>query len=316
MSRKQQDAHAGPRRTTGPAAWAVAITVLASLAACSNNPAQDTAQNTAQTTAAAEPGPSTPESQPAEAAPASKPSIWDDKARATVEAGQAPRPTVVGYAPGDDPLMGFNRAVFAFNDVAYRFALVPAAKGWEWAVPAPVRQSIGNAFHNIRMPIRAVNHGLQGRWSGAGRNLLRFTINSTLGLGGLFDPAKAWFDLERADTGFDETLATWGAGPGTYLVLPLLGPSTLREGTGALGDYALNPIPYLTEQPEQTALMLGDGFQGIVPALVSYETLRARSEDPYVFFRELHLQGLKRDDAARHAPDTGAELAPDRDTAP
>ena len=151
------------------------------------------------------------------------------------------------------------------------------------------------------MPIRALNHGLQGRFAETGRNLLRFTINSTLGLGGLFDPARVWFDLERADTGFDETLQHWGVGRGAYLVLPLLGPSTVREGGGAVGDYALNPIPYLTEQPEQTALMLTDGFQGIVPALSSYETLRDQAEDPYVFFRELHLQGLKRDAQVRKA---------------
>lgn len=277
-------------------AWLALAAALAALPACSNNPPQ-----------------SPPQQQAAQAASlqtAGQPeSIWDDDSGATVE-GQQPAPTVVGYEAGDDPLMGMNRAVFAFNDVAYRYALSPIARGWEWVVPGPVRTSIGNAFHNIRMPIRAVNHTLQGRFEGTGRNLLRFTINSTLGLGGLFDPAKAWFDLQRADTGFDDTLEQWGAGPGAYVVLPLLGPSTVRQGSASVVDYALNPIPYLTDQPEQGVLMMSDGFQSIVPALTSYGKLRQQADDPYVFFRELHLQALKRD-AQAHSGDEDEPAQPE-----
>lgn len=286
-------------------AWkqlAVAL-LLAGFAACASGPSQDAP---AAPTATVNP-------EYAAKTDSGQASIWDDRSGPTVEAGGQPAPTVVGYEPGNDPLMGMNRAIFAFNDVTYRFALIPAAQAWDWAVPKPVRTSIGNAFHNIRMPIRAVNHGLQGRFSNAGRNLLRFTINSTLGLGGLFDPAAGWFDIERADTGFDETLARWGAGHGAYLVLPLLGPSSLREGGASIVDYGLNPIPYLSDQPEQTALMLGDGFQGIAPTLISYKTLREQSDDPYVFFRELHLQGLKRDAQHRHTGKDREQAPPDAD---
>lgn len=204
-------------------------------------------------------------------------------------------PTVVSYPEYRDPLIGMNRAVFAFNDFSYRYFLIPLARAWGWALPDPVERSIGNFFRNLKMPISLVNNLLQGRPLGMGRNLARFGINTTVGLAGLFDPATAWFGIEAADTGFDDTLARYGAGYGVYLVLPFLGPSSLRNGPGLVVDYFLNPVPYLLTPPESTAVTGLDNFQRFAPGAKRYLDLHRESDDPYVFFRNLHLQGLQRD---------------------
>lgn len=204
-------------------------------------------------------------------------------------------PTVVSYTEYRDPLIGMNRAVFAFNDFSYRYLLFPLARAYRWVLPDPVERSIGNFFRNLKMPISLVNNLLQGRPAGMGRNLARFGINTTVGLAGLFDPAAAWFRIEPAATGFDDTLARWGAGYGAYLVLPFLGPSSLRNGPGLVADYFLNPVPYLLESPESTAATGFDNFQRFAPGSERYLQLHRESKDPYLFFRNLHLQGLQRD---------------------
>jgi phospholipid-binding lipoprotein MlaA len=204
-------------------------------------------------------------------------------------------PTVVAYPDYRDPLILVNRGVFAFNDVSYRYLLIPLSKGYLRVIPGPVRQSVGNFFYNIKMPVYAVNHLLQLKPEPLGRNLLRFGLNSTVGLLGLFDPAKAKWGLERAETDFDETLAGYGTGYGIYLVLPFFGPSNLRDTTALVVDSFLNPVVYLTENPEKLIIQGFDNFQNYAPNAERYETLRRKSDDPYIFFRNLHLQGVQRD---------------------
>ena len=204
-------------------------------------------------------------------------------------------PTVVSYPEYRDPLIWMNRGIFAFNDVTYRYLLIPLGKGFTKVVPEPARDSIGNFFDNIKMPVNAVNHLLQLEPVPLGKDLLRFVINSTVGLAGLFDPADAWWDIEADPTGFDDTLAKYGAGYGFYLVLPILGPSDLRNTTSLVADHFLNPIIYLLENPERSGVQGFDAFQDYAPGAESYETLREKSEDPYIFFRNLYLQGVQRD---------------------
>ena len=139
-------------------------------------------------------------------------------------------------------------------------------------------------------------HLLQLDPAGSGRNLLRFTINSTLGLAGLFDPAAAWFGIEAEPTGFADTLARYGSGHGAYLVLPIFGSSDFRSAPGLVVDALLHPLPYLIGEPESTLLRGFDSFQQLAPEAENYVELRGRSDDPYAFFRDLHLQGLQRDD--------------------
>ena len=119
----------------------------------------------------------------------------------------------VSYEESDynDPLMAFNRAMFAFNDVSYRYVLIPVAKGYNYVTPTVVRTGIGNVFDNIKAPIHIINHLLQWEPAKAGATTARFLLNTTIGIAGIFDPAKAWFDLPKQETGFADTLAEYGS---------------------------------------------------------------------------------------------------------
>lgn len=210
-------------------------------------------------------------------------------------AGTGIEPNVVSYTEYRDPMIRFNRAMFAFNDVSYRYVLIPAARTYLAVTPAPVRTGVGNFFNNIKTPIPLANHLLQLQPRQAGIDLLRFVINTTVGVAGLFDPASAWFQLEREETGMSETLVQYGMDYGTYLVLPLIGPSNLRDGSAFLVDGMLNPLAYVLENPESLVARGFDNFQEFAPTASGYMDLRAQSSDLYIFMRNLHLQGIQRD---------------------
>lgn len=210
-------------------------------------------------------------------------------------AGTGITPNVVSYPTEyNDPLIRLNRAIFAFNDVSYRFVLVPFARGYHH-VPAPVRSSIGNFFDNLKTPIPLLNHFIQGEVKQAGVDLLRFGVNTTVGVLGLFDPATHWLELERKDTGFADTLARYDVGYGPYLVLPFAGPSDVRGGGGMLIDSLLNPIDYLLDNPDSTITRIFDNVQEYAPLAPAYLEMRKNSEDLYIFMRNAYLQDLQRD---------------------
>ncbi|MDN5850128.1 MAG: VacJ family lipoprotein [Nitrococcus sp.] len=143
-----------------------------------------------------------------------------------------------------DPLEPMNRKIFAFNEQLDRYVLHPAAQAWEYITPAFVRESVGNFFSNVTYPGVVINDILQGKTGDAGRNLLRFVVNSTLGIGGLLDPASA-MGLRAQPEDFGQTFAAWGSGPGPYLVLPLLGPSNFRDTAGLPGDFYSNALTFI-----------------------------------------------------------------------
>ncbi len=137
-----------------------------------------------------------------------------------------------------DPWGRLNRFTYRFNARFDEAVFLPVANGYR-RVPGPIRLGVHNFFSNLTEIDSFANYILQARFSGSANSLGRFVINSTIGIGGLFDVAKH-MKLPGAQTGFSETLSTWGAHPGLYLVVPILGPSTLRDGVGYLGDYALD----------------------------------------------------------------------------
>lgn len=204
---------------------------------------------------------------------------------------------VVSYDEYRDPLKGFNRAMFAFNDAAYRYVLIPVGQGYLWIMPDPAERSIANFFYNLQTPIFAVNHLLQARPKPAGKNVLRLVVNSTVGLLGLFDPAEEWFGIERAETHLDDTLARYGLGYGIYLVLPIFGPSDIRNTVSTVGEFFAHPVPYLIDEPISTSVQSFDYLQEFAPGSDRYRELHRESEDPYIFFRNLYLQGVQRDAA-------------------
>ncbi|WP_119395018.1 MlaA family lipoprotein [Salinibius halmophilus] len=142
-----------------------------------------------------------------------------------------------------DPLEPFNRKIHQFNDFFDRILLKPAAVGYQQVTPKVVDDGITNVFENLGEPRNAVNNLLQAKPSASGVSIGRFAINSTIGLAGFFDPANQIGWREKPED-FGQTLAVWGVGSGPYIVLPLFGPSTLRDGLAGIPDSALSPLPY------------------------------------------------------------------------
>ena len=145
----------------------------------------------------------------------------------------------------EDPWEGFNEKMFWFNrEVLDRYVLKPVATAWDFILPDPVQRGVHNFFDNLQVVRRVVNNGLQAKPMGAATELARFTINSTIGLVGFFDVAKDAFGIEQKDEDTGQTFGVWGAGPGPYLVLPLLPPLTVRDGIGYAFDAAMTPYTY------------------------------------------------------------------------
>ena len=149
-----------------------------------------------------------------------------------------------------DPLEPVNSAVFEFNYRLDKYVVKPAAKVYNFFIPPDVQQSFSNVFQNIRFARRLLNNLFQAKFQGAGIELSRFLINSTLGVGGLFDPAGIMFELKTPQEDLGQTLGTYGVGPGPFLMIPFFGPFTLRDGIGFIGDNFLDPfnwfvLPYI-----------------------------------------------------------------------
>jgi phospholipid-binding lipoprotein MlaA len=164
---------------------------------------------------------------------ASREVVDNEGAAATPPLTTADAPSMYTY----DPWERVNRFTYRFNARFDEAVFLPVANGYR-RVPAPLRSGVHNFFENLSEVESVINYAAQLRLAGSGRSLGRFVINSTLGIGGLFDVA-AKFNLASAPTGFGATLSTWGMHPGPYFVIPLLGPSTLRDGIGLLGDFGV-----------------------------------------------------------------------------
>ena len=186
----------------------------------------------------------------------------------------------------DDPWEGFNRKVFAFNDVLDRYALKPVARGYRTITPDPVETGVGNFFSNLGEIRTALNSVLQGKPANAGLATSRFLINSTVGIGGLLDYATL-MEITADKEDFGQTLAVWGWDDSRYLVLPFLGPSTLRDTTGLPADIAAYPVTYVEDDTVRislTALNLIDTRAGL---LDQEKLIRG---DRYRFIRDAYLQ--------------------------
>lgn len=211
--------------------------------------------------------------------------------------------------PDEDPLQPFNRAMFAFNDTFDDHVLEPAARGWDFVLPHRAQTSIANFYDNLLFPIHFVNNVLQGEIDPAAIALTRFAINTTLGLGGLFDPATSLeLPIQRAD--FGQTLGKWGVPGGPYLVWPLWGSSNFRDTVGLLVDGYLGVATFFVDVP----ILLGSTALNAVNTrslnLEAVDTVRQASLDLYVAARDAYqqqrLEAIEGEEAARALRD--AEL--------
>ncbi|MDP7622381.1 MAG: VacJ family lipoprotein, partial [SAR324 cluster bacterium] len=140
-----------------------------------------------------------------------------------------------------DPLSGYNGVMTEFNDGFYVYFVDPVARGYRWVLPYAARSGVKNFFHNLLFPLRFVNNALQLKIKNAGEEFLRFSINSTIGILGFWDPAKDLFGLEAHEEDFGQTLGYYGVGGGFHVVLPFLGPSNLRDMFSLYPDMQMDP---------------------------------------------------------------------------
>jgi phospholipid-binding lipoprotein MlaA len=194
-----------------------------------------------------------------------------------------------------DPIEPVNRAFFHFNDKLYFWVLKPVATGYKAVIPEDGRLGVRNFFSNLTTPIRLVNCLLQAKFKGAGNETVRFLVNTTLGLAGFLDMAKKEFKIEKQEADFGQTLGIWGMGPVFYMDLPILGPSSLRDGLGYAVDVSLNPQTYLAFYSviigyANTGGWVLDKINEASLTLGEYESLKKAALDPYIAVREAYYQ--------------------------
>jgi phospholipid-binding lipoprotein MlaA len=144
----------------------------------------------------------------------------------------------------NDPLEPMNRKIFDMNEGFDKHVLLPTAQAYVDVVPEPARNSVHNFLENLNLPVTFANDLLQGEFTRAGQTIGRFTVNTTVGIGGLFDIASDWGIPDHSED-FGQTLGTWGVGEGPYLVLPIFGPDPPRDATGQIVDIFLDPTTYI-----------------------------------------------------------------------
>jgi phospholipid-binding lipoprotein MlaA len=199
----------------------------------------------------------------------------------------------------NDPLQGFNRTVFGFNDKLITYAVRPFAHGYARIVPLPVRNGITNFFDNLQFPVRFINSVLQGKLTRSAQETGKFVINSTAGVGGLIrvsDHISSLADIPAED--FGQTLGIWGIPPGPYIVVPVLGPSDCRDLVGFAGDYAMSPLNWHTlgiihcvyiSDAVSIALSGTRYVNGLPKSIEAYDQMKAEAVDPYIAMRDGYL---------------------------
>ena len=200
---------------------------------------------------------------------------------------------VAEYQANNDPLEPTNRFLYRVNDVIDTNVLRPVAQGYRYVVPGVVRRSIGNALNNVSSPVVFANDVLQGHPRYAAETVTRFVVNSTVGLGGLFDVADELGLPPHRGGSFGTTLGVWGVGDGPFLFLPLLGPSNVRDTTGFAGNVVLDPFTWASFGGVNAL----EGSRFGVGAVDTRERLldpvdqvKKDSLDPYATFRSLYRQ--------------------------
>ncbi len=189
-----------------------------------------------------------------------------------------------------DPLETVNRQIFEFNDVVDRAVLKPVAQAYRAVLPQGARDCLSGAFSNLREPSNAINNLLQGKPVDAGSDVGRFVVNSTVGLLGCFDPARQ-MGLEKHSEDFGQTLGRWGAGSGPYLVVPIFGPSTLRD---AIGIYGVEPYLdvnfYMQNVRIRNSILAARVINQRAELLDADDLVSGAALDKYRFIRDGYLQ--------------------------
>jgi phospholipid-binding lipoprotein MlaA len=192
--------------------------------------------------------------------------------------------------PISDPLEPVNRVFFQFNDKLYYWILKPLATGYAAVVPEGGRVGVRNFFSNLTTPIRLVNCMLQVNFKGAGNETVRFLLNTTFGLVGFFDIAKEELNIQKSAEDFGQTLGFWGIGPAIYIDWPILGPSSLRDTVGYVGDLFLDPVNYIPSLPVSFSIKAYDAVNDTSLMIGEYEDFKESAVDPYIALKDAYHQ--------------------------
>ncbi|HYD30686.1 MAG TPA: VacJ family lipoprotein [Azospirillaceae bacterium] len=208
------------------------------------------------------------------------------------------------YWEANDPFEGVNRAVFGLNEGTDILVIRPAAEIYRGVVPSPVRDAVRNFLRNLASPIVIANQLLQGDMKGVSVAVRRFLINTTVGVGGLVDVAeREGLPYESED--FGQTLAVWGVPEGPYVVLPLLGPSSVRDSVGLAADTAADPVRIVANHNEADDVLIGraaaSGVDTRARLIEPVDDLRKNSLDYYAAVRSLYRQRREADITDRKA---------------
>jgi len=211
-----------------------------------------------------------------------------------------------------DPLSGYNSVMTEFNDGFYVYVLDPVSRGYRFVIPEAARRGVKSFFHNLFFPIRFANNLLQLKLRNSGEEFLRFCINSTIGIFGIWDPAKEWFDLEAHEEDFGQTLGYYGVGSGFHVVIPFLGPSNLRDMFSIYPDMQVDPVHYVENRPYNLPQAKGEylgasrkTLQSVQLTVVKtinresmrigqYEDLKKDAIELYPFLRDVYEQNRKK----------------------
>ncbi len=200
-----------------------------------------------------------------------------------------------------DPLEPLNRATFMLNEGVYIVLLRPIVKGYEFVIPTPGRTALSNIFENVKYPGRFVNSLLQGKFERMAQETGKFLLNTSVGVGGIWkfsDRVPELKDLPTVDTA--QTFARWGIPHGAYLVLPVLGPNSVRDAVGWAGDAALNPVTYVgyfyngkffSDTYDWTvSIPAANALRALPEAMSNYDAATENALDPYVSARTFYIQ--------------------------
>lgn len=216
-----------------------------------------------------------------------------------------------------DSIEGYNRTMYTFNSVVIDYIFKPIGKVYSWVMPEYMRKGFARMADNIEMPGRLINSLLQARWERAGIELARFGGNTTLGVAGFWDFADAHMGMLPQTNSFGMTFAYWGIGPGCYLILPIQGSTTLRDGIGLIPDWFADPLTYIPPYGifsfVGTSIKAGIELNDMTLVIDEYTRMYDASKDPYqtmknmyfamkiVTMEDLKNNGLRDDgDTARH----------------
>jgi phospholipid-binding lipoprotein MlaA len=202
-----------------------------------------------------------------------------------------------------DPIEPFNRFMFEVNDKLYFYLLKPIAQAYVFILPEPARVSVRNFLYNLKTPVRLANCLLQGKFEGAAIEFSRFMVNTTAGVLGLFDMATNHFDLQKQDKDLGQTLGSYGVGEGFYIVWPVLGPSTIRDTVGYVGDFFADPLFYINPDMDLGFMKINTSNPSVVRGstmvnetsltIGRYEEFKESSIDPYISMRNAYIENRR-----------------------